>query len=1140
MHNDPRAALPHGHRLRRRRKTLVYGAVAAALSAAAGLVVSADFATASPVPAALAGAAAKVTLITGDTISLDAAGRVVGVTRGAGRADVPVSVQRFGGHVYAVPADAAALLASGRLDRRLFDVTRLVADGYDDAHRTTVPLIVSYKGAARKPADATVERQLPAVHGQAVSADKPDAASVWEALTAPAAHGTAVTTAPGVDRVWLDAKVSAPPLNSGAPDPTQGTAQIHAPAAWQAGFDGKGVKVAVLDSGIDATHPDVKGSIAAAKDFSGSGTTDDTMGHGTHVASTVVGSGAKSAGRYKGVAPGAKLLVGKVFSQGGTQESYLISAMQWATGQGAKVVNMSLGGPDAPGADPVEKAVDSLSASSGALFVIAAGNSGPDAGSLNSPGSAVSALTVAAVDGGDKLTPFSSRGPSADGALKPDVAAPGLEIVAAKAAHGAEGDAVSTPGYVRMSGTSMATPHVAGAAAVLAQEHPDWPGARLKAALMESAVPLKDASSAYDAGAGRVDVAAAVAQSVVTDEPSVNFGVQKWPHTDDRPVGRTLTYRNTGREPVTLNLATAGSDGGKSALFTLSADRLDVPAGGTAQVTVTADTRKAPADGTYSGAVTATSTTGVRVHTVLGVVREPESYDLTLTFTGRDGKPTDPALASVVGLDNGKQWSFGDDGTGTPSGKVTLRVPKGRYLVDAQLTARESVGDVMTKLVSPGLSVTKNTTLALDARTGRPVQVTAPDPRAPLRDGRLVYGAHGTKRAYDYGGLVLLAASSAYDRVYLAQAGPDAPAASFLAQLGGVWQRGTGPMYDLVATRRGSFFTGLTRTFTRTGLAEVVTSVGSNAKGSTATPNAGWTTPGWSDVSGLAGSAFGADVKTPAASVVHYVSTEGGLRWSLGVNAGDDTHPYLALLSPAAPRRFEPGRTYRETYNTGVFAPVVTPYTGVGRPGASHSGTFFALCVPLLSDGAGHVNEAAADWRFKLTADGRTVADQRRDPCDLDAMDGLPKKRAAYRLSLDASHPAGDVFVGSKVTAEWTFTMDYAPDTKLEQLPLSVVRFTPKLSLTSTAKAGARLTVPVVLQGPAAKKGAVKSLTVQVTYDGGRTWKATPVSTAADGGRSLTLAHPAAPTTVGLRATLVDTAGNTVTETLPTAYKTVK
>ncbi|MDF3149590.1 hypothetical protein PBV88_52625, partial [Streptomyces sp. T21Q-yed] len=127
-------------------------------------------------------AAARVTLVTGDTVSMDGTGRVTDVRRGKGRGHIGFSVRRFAGHAYVVPQDATRLLGSGRLDRRLFDITQLVKDGYDDAHRKRLPLIVSYRGGsgtragtrrALAAADAEVERQLPAIRGEALSADKP-------------------------------------------------------------------------------------------------------------------------------------------------------------------------------------------------------------------------------------------------------------------------------------------------------------------------------------------------------------------------------------------------------------------------------------------------------------------------------------------------------------------------------------------------------------------------------------------------------------------------------------------------------------------------------------------------------------------------------------------------------------------------------------------------------------------------------------------------------------------------------------------------------------------------------------------------------------------------------------------------------
>ncbi|MES5824574.1 S8 family serine peptidase [Streptomyces sp. RG80] len=98
---------------------------------------------------------------------------------------------------------------------------------------------------------------------------------------------------------------------------------------------------------------------------------------------------------------------------------------------------------------------------------MAAGNENPGPETVDTPGAASAALSVAAVDSQDRLADFSSRGPDASQELKPDISAPGVDIVGAKAAHGDQGDPVS-PGYVRMSSTSMATPHVSGAAAILA------------------------------------------------------------------------------------------------------------------------------------------------------------------------------------------------------------------------------------------------------------------------------------------------------------------------------------------------------------------------------------------------------------------------------------------------------------------------------------------------------------------------------------------------------------------------------------------------------------------------------------------------------------------------------------------------
>jgi subtilisin family serine protease len=268
----------------------------------------------------------------------------------------------------------------------------------------------------------------------------------------------------------------------------ESNAQIGTRAAWDAGLTGKGVTVTVLDTGVDTGHPDLSGRVSQTKSFIDGQDVADRNGHGTHVTSTVGGSGAASDGQERGVAPGATLAVGKVLSdQGSGSESQIIAGMEWAARDvHVRIISMSLGSTEASdGTDPMAEAVNALSKEAGALFAVASGNTGAPS-SIGSPGAADAALTVGAVDSADQAAYFTSAGPRyGDNALKPDISAPGVDILAARSRLiGGSGY------YTRMSGTSMATPHVAGVAALLAEEHPDWSGARLKDALMSTSRQL--------------------------------------------------------------------------------------------------------------------------------------------------------------------------------------------------------------------------------------------------------------------------------------------------------------------------------------------------------------------------------------------------------------------------------------------------------------------------------------------------------------------------------------------------------------------------------------------------------------------------------------------------------------------------
>ncbi|MEH7611901.1 S8 family peptidase [Gottfriedia acidiceleris] len=495
----------------------------------------------------------------------------------------------------------------------------------------------------------------------------------------------------------------------------QSVPQIGAPTAWESGYTGKGVKVAVLDSGIDLNHPDLVNQIEEAKSFVPGETVDDFHGHGTHVASTVLGTGAASDGKNKGVAPEARLLVGKVLDKGGRGfESWILDGMEWAA-HNAKIVSMSLGGGKSDGTDPMSQAVNNLSEETGALFVIAAGNDGSE-GSIGSPGAADAALTIGAVDKADKIAPYSSRGPRlGDGGMKPDLSAPGTGIVAARS-----GLTKGSGSYISMSGTSMATPHVAGAAAILLQKHPEWNGTQLKEALMNTSKRLD--YSPYHIGTGRLDIPAAL-NSTVRATGSLSFGFLQWPYDHAQPIQKTVTYTNDSDSAVTLDLqaefkSTKG-DAVPNGMLTISESKITVPANGTKTITVTVDP-KLGNWGRYEGQLTATDSEGKQVtHTSMGIEKEDEKYPLTFNAKDFNGEQK-VARVGIVG-ENMKPTFIDVYGT------ETIRVSPGTYSAMAFLAVGGGTDDVSQVLVgNPEFKVDGPQTVELDARNAKEISAEVP------------------------------------------------------------------------------------------------------------------------------------------------------------------------------------------------------------------------------------------------------------------------------------------------------------------------------------------------------------------------------------------------------------------------------
>ncbi|MFI6605372.1 S8 family serine peptidase [Streptomyces poriferorum] len=715
MTSTPSTAAGRARPARARRRALLIATSVALVSGALLPVTGSASATEGTAPSADRPAAPvreyDITLVTGDVVHYaDGAGKqdTVTVDRPDGAVG-GVHVQQAGDDLYVLPDEAGSLIAAGKLDRRLFNISALAKMGYDDKRSGGIPLIATYPASKARslpaaPRGSKSVRTLESIHGAALTAGKGTARSFWDDI---AKTSTARSLDNGIAKLWLDGRVEAA-LKDSVP-------QINAPQAWAEGYDGKGSKVAVLDTGIDADHPDVKDRILETRSFVPGEEVDDRNGHGTHVASTIAGSGAASDGVNKGVAPAADLIIGKVLSnEGSGADSGIIEAMEWAKAEGADVVSMSLGSsiPD-DGSDPMSQAVNALSADGGPLYVIAAGNA-YGAGTIGSPGSAEKALTIAAVDKQDNRADFSSMGPlTRSYGLKPDLSAPGVDINAAasQSVPGIEGM------YQSMSGTSMATPHVAGAAAIVKERHPDWSGQRIKEALMTSSKVLP-AYTPYEQGTGRLDVKAAI-DTTIEATGSVEVAAYDWPHSASDPVAeRTITYRNSGTEDVTLDLAT-DSD---TDAYTLSAKQLTVPAGSTAEAVLSLDPSKVANNTTFSGQVIAKDASGTVVaHTGFALNKEQELYDLTLELRDRSGRPMDGIVVLAA---------LGDPNL-TPvqvSGTTTLRMPPGNYTAWSAADIKGDTADskALAFLAAPEVILDKPTTVTLDASEANKVAVKTP------------------------------------------------------------------------------------------------------------------------------------------------------------------------------------------------------------------------------------------------------------------------------------------------------------------------------------------------------------------------------------------------------------------------------
>ncbi len=376
---------------------------------------------------------------------------------------------------------------------------------------------------------------------------------------------------------------------------SESTGQIGCPTVWDMGYTGSGITVGVLDTGLDVSTGDL--NVKATASFVHGETEADIVGHGTHVAGIV---GSTRSSEYPGVAPDATLACAKVLGMYGGNESDIARGVEWCIEQGARVLNLSLGGPGSRYSPMVDalRIADSLEV----VVVASAGNEGPELGTVGSPGCCDFVITVGSVDKENALTNYSSRGPVYEMEVKPDILAPGGGIggfgcfysggIISLLSKYSEQESACIVGrrHVKMSGTSMASPHIAGVVALLLQAMeeesiqplPIGLTKHIKHALMATAVDLH--LDPVEQGAGLVDVPAALdaivgdtvpeeIQLPETRAPQANYGCSMAGHATMSQAASLATIQRRFVLPVSplcSALITAAGRGSKEALTALN------------------------------------------------------------------------------------------------------------------------------------------------------------------------------------------------------------------------------------------------------------------------------------------------------------------------------------------------------------------------------------------------------------------------------------------------------------------------------------------------------------------------------------------------------------------------------------------
>jgi subtilisin family serine protease len=789
-----------------------------------------------------------VTLITGDTLEVTRLedGRYLISIASNGQAFKTIDT---GEDTYVIPVSVEQFVGD-TLDMELFNIDYLVENGYSDTEMNTIPVIIEYstnpgrEHAKINAAPGLLKKQdFETVYASSAELTKEEANAF--------ANATFYTEGglEGVKKIWLDRKIQLS-LDESVPG-------IGAPYAWDLGYDGSGIKIAIIDTGIWKDHPDLAGKVIAEKDFTDDGTPMDLYGHGTHCAGIAAANGT-----VKGVAPGASLINAKALNkQGSGYMSWAMAAWEWAAEQGANIFSMSFGTSPTDGTAPWDIELNTIVETYNIVAVVAAGNA-YDYYNIASPAAADKAIAVGAstkpgipmlsvvspevkeiqanlmeyspkppVEGIEKpivyaglgsaeefaqvdvagkialikrgvytfkdkvinaanagavaaiifnnapgnffgslstpaaipavsisqengqylvdllktgvaivnlrwdaqavaMADFSSRGPRLDNAVKPEIVAPGVAIKSTVPTY--ECALWDPSGYKTLSGTSMSTPHIAGAAALLLQKHPDWKPMQIRDALMSTAkvdvsdpyIYPKTIADIYTQGSGLVAVDSAIDAKVVFEPAEINFGKIKepWPVQT-----KSLAIRNYGDKEVALELRVEKVHDTEGRLFdlaTLDKYTITVPAGGIETVTLSVDLSVAPTNIPLGGRIIAKDTeTEKEIHAIFGIFKE-RGITLKIKLINPEGLPWGKATVYVYDVIYASPKGFYKTFTTDANGEVTATVPPSFYnIVGAYswTTGRIWPEWPLYWLEAIEIPLYEDKTVILDARETKPV-----------------------------------------------------------------------------------------------------------------------------------------------------------------------------------------------------------------------------------------------------------------------------------------------------------------------------------------------------------------------------------------------------------------------------------